>query len=108
MKNQSSEQIRFFLYLTRDQAAQVGRLRAAGVSASTIARQAIRKYHTSPSLLIEDDTPRPERSNAYISVDDAAALDSVALREGCSRAQALRRIIATYLLTNASAIDALF
>jgi hypothetical protein len=99
--------LRFNLYLTRVQYDQVSRLQAVGLSASTIARQAIRKCHTA-ELLAEDDTPRPERVNPYLSNEDALMLQRVADRDGCSKAQSLRRLVSTYLAKNASSIDALF
>lgn len=101
------EQIRFYLYLTREQADQVAQLRAAGVSVSTIARQSIRKCHSVP-LLPEDDTPRSERCNVYLAAEDDALLSSVAQRENCSRARALRHCVSVYLSANTAAIEALF
>ncbi|KAA0895457.1 hypothetical protein [Oryzomonas rubra] len=100
-------QSRFYLYLTTAQADQVSRLQEAGLSVSTIGRQAIRKCCDIP-LVAEDDTPRPERCNLYLTNDDVATLEKVATRENCSKAMALRRLASTYLFINASAIDSLF
>ncbi|NTV48114.1 MAG: hypothetical protein HGA20_00520 [Geobacteraceae bacterium] len=82
-------------------------MREAGLSISTIGRQAIRKLHGA-TLVADEDIPRPERANLYLTPDDAALLDSVAARENCPKAVALRRLVATYLSVNASAIDSLF
>ena len=100
-------QVRFFLYLTKSQSDQVLRLREAGLSISTIGRQAIRKCHDA-SLVVEEEIPLPERCNLYLTPEDAAILESVAARENCSKSTALRRLVSRYLYVNAAAIDSLF
>jgi hypothetical protein len=102
-----SKQVRFDLYLTDTQSQQISRLRAAGLSASTIARQALRKCHDM-ELEPEDDHPRPVRFNPYLSSEDAAILIEVATRIGCPRSETLRSLISTYLSVNEAAINALF
>ncbi len=79
-------------YLTREQHEQVVRLCAGGPCMSTIARQAIRKCND-VQLMLEDDTPRPKRVNLYLSRDAASLLEQVAVRDGCSKAQTLRKSI---------------
>lgn len=101
------KQVRIELFLTDAQSEQIAKLRAVGLSASTIARQALRKCREM-SLPPEEDYPRPIRFNPYLSVDDAAALSAVATRLGCSRSEALRRTISCYLSVNRAAINELF
>ena len=101
------QQIRFYLYLTKQQSVQILRLREAGLSVSTIARQAIRKCHGA-TLITEEDIPRPERANLYLTPGDSAVLEGVAIRENCPKAEALRRLISAYLSINAEAINSLF
>lgn len=93
--------------MTEAQSEQIAKLRDVGLSASTIARQALRKCGEMP-LAPGDDCPRPIRFNPYLSVDDAATLSAVATRLGCSRSEALRRTISCYLSVNRAAINALF
>jgi hypothetical protein len=106
-KSPKHKQVRFYLYLTKPQSDLVSRLREAGLSVSTIGRQSIRKCNSVP-LVTEEEIPRSERCNLYLSSEDASLLEQVANRDGCSKAMALRRLVTTYLANNAAAIDALF
>jgi len=87
---------------------QLAQLQSAGLSQSAVARLAIRKCFNLP-LDGDVDNSFPKRLNLYLTEDDAKLLDELANRQGeRSRAKTLRRLIATYLRTNASAIESLF
>lgn len=94
------------IYLTEPLHRQLARLTEAGLSASAVARLAIRKR---PANLPEGGIEScPVRTTIYVSSDDAAVLTEVAAATGISRAETLRRLIAAYLNSNSDAISALF
>jgi hypothetical protein len=102
-----NSQKRFSLFLSENQFNQVQLLCAAGLTMSTIARQAIRKCQDLP-LEPEGVKPRPKRFTPYLSTEDVSMLSAVAGRLDCSKAEALRLLVSKYLSINESAINSLF
>lgn len=99
--------MRIELFISAQQFHQLEKLREAGLPASAIVRQALRKC-AEGEISPPDDLARPKRLSPYLSEDDVAALESIAKRLQCSKSDALRRVLETYLLRNTVAIDALF
>jgi hypothetical protein len=95
------------IYLTANQHAQIARMRETGINMSAIARLAIKKFGVS-ALAPEDDAPKSKRVVLYLGAEDVTALATLSAREGVSRSNVLRRLIATYLGVNAEAIESLF
>lgn len=106
-KDRDNEEKRFNLYLSENQAAELRRLLDVGLMVSAVARQAIRKCFEEP-LLPDSGGPFPKRLNFRLEPDDADLLARIADRENCPKAQAMRRLLDTYLTVNADAIDRLF
>lgn len=102
---QDITRVRFNLYLSTAQAEQLRRLFAAGLTISGVARMAIRKC-CDMQLEPDSDAPLPEKFNLHLDKSDAEILARVAQREGCKKAEGLRRLIHTYL--SFDAINQLF
>ncbi len=97
----------FNFHISHHLQRQLAQLQNAGLSMSAIARLAIRKC--SALTLDPDDEPAcPKRVQLYLHAEDARLLEQLAAHEGDSRARTLRRLIATYLRLNATAIADLF
>jgi hypothetical protein len=95
------------IYLTEQQYAQIARLRETGLNMSSLARLAIRKF-AADTLVAPSDSSKSKRVLIYLDLADAQTLENVAAREGVSRSEALRQLLAKYLTVNSRAIDSLF
>lgn len=101
-----AQRVAYNIYLTEPLHRQLTRLVGAGLSASAVARLAIRKR---PSVLPEGiEGSYPVRTNMYVEKDDAEVLTELAASHGLSKAEVLRRLLMDYLETHSSCIDALF
>jgi hypothetical protein len=97
------------IYLTQEQHELMGQLRETGVTMSSLARLAIRKFgNMSLNDLPELDAPKSKRVNLYLDTEDMRNLDDIAAREGVKRSEILRRLLAEYLQVNREALKSLF
>jgi hypothetical protein len=108
MRTKRSETIEFNLYLSQAIFLQLQMLQDVGLGMSAVARLAVRKCSNMP-LDADDSDPTPKRVLLYLHPAESTLLDELTAKEGDrSRGQTLRRLIATYLRTNATAINAMF
>lgn len=95
------------ILLTARQHSMITRLRETGVNMSSISRLAIRKFGDS-SLEQVDDGAKSKRVVIYLEAQDCESLETISAREGLTRSEALRRLIAKYLSENEDALNRLF
>lgn len=108
MRVKRSETVEFNVYLSNELYAQLQNLQNAGLSLSAVSRLAVAKC-SELSLGQEEDSSTPKRVLIYLHPEESELLSEICAREGYrSRSQTLRRLIATYLRVNDSAIKALF
>lgn len=75
---------------------------------SSISRLAVRKFGDSSLTESPDDGAKSKRVVIYLEADDIEKLELIAARHGISKSEALRRLLATYLSINESALNQLF
>lgn len=75
---------------------------------SSISRLAIRKFGDSSLTENPDDGAKSKRVVIYLEAEDSEKLEHIAARHGISKSEALRRLLATYLSINESALNQLF
>lgn len=109
MRRKRADTVEINFHISSELFTKLNRLQEAGLSLSAIARLAIRKCHNQPLDDDQSDNTLPKRLLLYIHPEEARLLDELSSRYGeRSRASSLRRLIATYLRVNASAINDLF
>lgn len=105
MRNITKKEIN--ILLTSRQHSMITRLKETGVNMSSISRLAIRKFGDS-YLEHTDDGAKTKRVVIYLEAQDCESLETISAREGLTRSEALRRLIAKYLLENEDALNRLF
>jgi hypothetical protein len=109
MRSSRVDTVEINFHVSNELFAKIHRLQESGLSLSAMARLAIRKCAKLPLEDQECPGALPKRLLLYLHADDARLLDELAAKEGeRSRARTLRKLIHTYLLVNAEAIEALF
>ena len=96
------------VYLTQHLHDTLSCLLEAGLPASSVARLAIRKWSAEQGLPESGEASCPCRVNVYLSSPEVAALDEIANAYALSRAEALRRLIASFLDSHHDAVHTLF
>ena len=96
------------ILLSPQQHSVVAKLKETGLNMSSLSRLAIRKFGEVDLVESTDDGAKSKRAVIYLELEDITGLEAVAARLGISKSEALRRLLATYLSVNESAINQLF
>lgn len=105
MRNIKKKEIN--ILLTPRQHAQIARLRETGINMSSLARIALRKY-ADRTIVNDDSSAKTRRAVLYLEDADLLMLDVIAAREGLSKSEVLRCLLAMYLSENEDALNRLF
>lgn len=106
MRNITKKEIN--ILLTPQQHSLIARLKETGLNMSSLSRLALRKFGTTNLGEGQDDGAKTKRVVIYLDGDDLESLEAISAREGISKSEALRRLLATYLSVNQDALNQLF
>lgn len=106
MRNINKKEIN--ILLTPQQHSLIARLKETGLNMSSLSRLALRKYGASTLEGKIDDGAKSKRVVIYLEGGDIDTLETIAAREGITKSEALRRLLATYLSVNEDALNRLF
>lgn len=95
------------ILLTPQQHALIARLKETGLNMSSLSRLAIKKFGDA-CIDTPDDGAKTKRAVIYLEAEDIEKLEEISASKGISKSETLRRLLATYLSVNQSALDQLF
>ena len=106
MRNINKKEIN--ILLTPRQHSVIAKLKETGINMSSLSRLAIRKFGASDLREDTGDGAKSKRVVIYLEGDDIDTLDTIAAREGITKSETLRRLLAAYLSVNEQALNQLF
>lgn len=106
MRNITKKEIN--ILLTSPQHSLIAKLKETGLNMSSISRLAIRKFSSADLEAYTDSGAKTKRVVIYLEEDDIQTLEFISTKNGLSRSETLRRLLATYLSVNEKALDQLF
>lgn len=95
------------IHLTKDLHGQILSLRELGITLSSVARLAIKKYGSQPIADVDSTLVKAQRVILYLDLNNYDELGKIAAREGRSRADVLRCLMTRYLRENKKALESL-
>jgi len=106
MRNINKKEIN--VLLTPRQHSIIAKLKETGINMSSLSRLAIRKFGEFSLQQDDGDGAKSKRVVLYLEGEDVDKLEVIAAREGITKSETLRRLLAIYLSVNEQALNQLF